>query len=71
MSEDPKGQAHRAWTGSSKAIALGAGVGMIFGAASGNAGAGMVLGAAFGLVFPGVFERMRQKDNGAEVLSDE
>lgn len=64
MSEDPKGQARRASTGSGP-IALGAGVGMIFGAAFGDAGVGMVLGAAFGAVFPAVFERVRRNDNGA------
>lgn len=57
MSEDPKVQTRRASTGPGP-IALGAGLGMIFGAAFGNVGVGMVLGAAFGVVFPGVLERV-------------
>lgn len=61
MSEDQKVQAHRAPT---SAIALGAGIGMIFGAAFDNAAVGMVLGAALGSVCPAVFEPMRRKDNG-------
>ena len=34
-----------------KGVALGAGAGIVFGAAFGNPGAGMVFGAALGLVF--------------------
>lgn len=44
-----------------KNVALGAGVGMIFGAAFGNPGIGLVLGAALGLVVGGVLGRSREE----------
>ena len=42
-----------------KGVVLGAGAGIVFGAALGNPGAGMVIGAALGLVFgPAVVRKL-------------
>jgi len=50
MNEEPSRQTGPAPMRTSKGVVLGAGAGMVVGAALGDAGTGMVLGAGLGLV---------------------
>ncbi len=61
MSEDSKEPTGIKSPGVRKGVVIGAGVGMIFGAAFGNPGVGLVLGAGFGILFGAVSERARKE----------
>lgn len=58
---DAKERMDSAPIGTSSGVVLGAGIGMILGAALGNAGVGMVLGAACGLVSATAIGRKRRR----------
>lgn len=57
MTQPSKDPTSRSANGAGKGVAIGAGAGMIFGAAFGNPGAGLVIGAALGLVLASISDR--------------
>lgn len=64
MDEREDGRSGRGPTGRKARVALGAGIGMIFGAALGAIGTGMVLGAALGLAGGFLPKRRKPDRNG-------
>ncbi len=64
MSEYLQSQIDRRTFNSRRGLALGAGVGLIFGAAFNNPGVGLVLGAALGSAFPALIRGLKVDENG-------
>lgn len=64
MSNEPEGTTRRKGVYTGLGLVLGAGAGLVFGAAFGNPGVGMIFGALIGLVFGIAFEARSGRRDG-------